>query len=352
MKTEILFLSLILLLASGCVGNNDLPEENKVVNREENQPDLAAIRIKERPCETLEYVGKIGSDFDAALDSLRNLKHIPSEVDKVSVEVLFDYDNRDFYGIAYGDCAMYSDVLDTKGNYYLRSWYCPDENDIQEDTIFYDNKTFTIDTNRCATITYESRIGNNFNSALDSLKKIYKQTLDTYGEDGYHIEKGEINIDFSYDDRNFFLLAFIDKTNNYNLLTTSVVIDEKGNYFYADWHCPNENDIQEEVIFDENKRFTIYPTPGCATIAYESRIGNNFNSALDSLKKIYKQTLDTYGEDGYYVEKENINVDFSYDDRDFFLLTFIDKANIYNYLITSVVIDEKGNYFYANWCED
>jgi hypothetical protein len=93
----------------------------------ENQPDLTEIRIKERPCETLEYVGKIGSDFDSALDSLRNLKNIFFEIFKQPLEVLFDYDNRQFYGILYGDCGVYADVLDTKGYYYLRTWHCPDE---------------------------------------------------------------------------------------------------------------------------------------------------------------------------------------------------------------------------------
>ena len=88
---------------------------------------MTQIRIKENPAETLEYVGRIGNDFDTALDSLRQLKHIPLEIHKAPLEVLFDYDDRLFFGIAYGDCAMYSDVLDTKGNYYLRSWYAPSE---------------------------------------------------------------------------------------------------------------------------------------------------------------------------------------------------------------------------------
>ncbi len=93
----------------------------------EISPDLTQIRIKERPCETLEFTGKIGNDFDSALDSLRKLKGISSEITKEPLKVLFDYDNRIFLGITYGDCGMYSDVLDTKGNYYLRTWYCPDE---------------------------------------------------------------------------------------------------------------------------------------------------------------------------------------------------------------------------------
>ena len=89
--------------------------------------DLTQIRIKDRPGETLEYIGKIGSDFDTALDSLRILKNISSEIEKEPLEVLFDYDDRLFFGIIYGDCAMYSDVLDTEGYYYLRTWYSPEE---------------------------------------------------------------------------------------------------------------------------------------------------------------------------------------------------------------------------------
>ena len=88
--------------------------------------DLTHIRIKGNPGETLEYIGKIGSDFDTALDSLRRRKSISSEIIKEPLEVLFDYDDRLFFGIVYGDCGMYSDVLDTKGYYYLRTWYTPD----------------------------------------------------------------------------------------------------------------------------------------------------------------------------------------------------------------------------------
>ena len=97
--------------------------ESNAVSISPNSPlDLTQIRIKERPNETLEYIGEIGSDFDTALDSLRKLKNIPSEIIKEPLEVLFDYDNRLFFSIIYGECGNYSDVLDTKGNYYLRSW--------------------------------------------------------------------------------------------------------------------------------------------------------------------------------------------------------------------------------------
>ena len=42
--------------------------------------------------------------------------------------VLFDYDDRSFFGISYDECGNYSDVLDTKGNYYMRSWDCQEDN--------------------------------------------------------------------------------------------------------------------------------------------------------------------------------------------------------------------------------
>ena len=60
-----------------------------------------------------------------------------------------------------------------------------------------------------------------------------------------------------------------------------------------------------------------------------------------------------YSGQGLIIDKQKINdVDFSYDSREFILLTFIDKANIYNILMAGDVIDEKGNYFTINWPED
>ncbi|MDR2813904.1 MAG: hypothetical protein LBB79_04520 [Prevotellaceae bacterium] len=208
----------------------------------ENQIDLTGISIKERPCETLEYVGRIGNDFDAALDSLRNLKAIVSEIGKQPLEVLFDCDSRQFYGIAYGECGMYTDVLDTKGNYYLRSHYCPSEEnvvEIEEEAIFKDkpfkDRIFTYAASECGKIIYAGRIGNDFDSALDSLKIMNKQLLAPYGEDGYNVEKEKVVINFPYDDREFFRLTFKDKKNTYNWFIYGIVIDEKGNYFHDEW---------------------------------------------------------------------------------------------------------------------
>ena len=109
--------------------------------------------------------------------------------------------------------------------------------------------------------------------------------------------------------------------------------------------------IQEEPFFNENKTFTI----GGGTIVYQSRIGNDFDSALDSLIREREPLLTgqpSYSGQGYNIDKKKINVDFRYDSREFILLTFIDKANIYNLLCTGDVIDERGNYFRVIWGED
>ncbi len=202
------------------------------------EPDLSQIRIREDPSETLNYIGKIGIDFNSALDSLKILKDITSEITKEPLEVLFDYDDRIFWGISFGGCVNYTDVLDTKGYYYLRTWHQMESNnaDMQEEYIFNENQTFTIDKD-CAKITYQGKIGYDTESALDSLMKRYEQLFISlvkeghYSGEGYIIDKKTINVDFSYDSREFYLLSFIDKVNIYNYLITGDVIDQKGNYY-------------------------------------------------------------------------------------------------------------------------
>jgi hypothetical protein len=202
----------------------------------EKQPDLTKIKIAERPCETLEYIGKTGNDFNSSLDSLRNLKSISSEIIKESLEVLFDYDNRHFFGIKYGDCGIYTDVLDTKGNYYLRTYYCPNENDLQEEAIFNENKIFSIIHGACGSIMYQSRIGNNFDSALDSLIKRREPAIfaNTWVEE-YYTEKKIMTIDFNYDGRAFYSIGFMDKSQGFHIFSLTDVIDSEGNYFAILW---------------------------------------------------------------------------------------------------------------------
>lgn len=113
-------------------------------------------------------------------------------------------------------------------------------------------------------------------------------------------------------------------------------------------------EMQEEQIFNDNKTFTC----NGGSIVYQSRIGHDFDSALDSLIRRYEPILNILATEGHYsgegliIDKQKINVDFSYDNRAFVLLTISDKANIYQVLFTSDVIDEKGNYFRVAWPED
>ena len=112
--------------------------------------------------------------------------------------------------------------------------------------------------------------------------------------------------------------------------------------------------IQEESLFNENKTFKC----NGGSMVYQSRIGYDFDSALDSLIRRYEPILKTAATEGHYsgegiiIDKKKINVDFSYDNRAFFLLTISDKTNIYQNLFTGDVIDEKGNYFRVWWRED
>lgn len=240
---QIVFTLLFAALLVAC--NEDSEPSADTTRNTELSVDLTQIRIKERPGEMLKYVGAIGRDFDTALDSLRKRKSIPSgiKIIKEPLEVLFDYDNRLFFGIVYGDCGNYSDVLDTKGNYYQRSWYCLDENNvsIQEEPIFKENKIFAIGKGGSSKIAYQGRIGYDFDSALDSLIRKYEPKLTTmakeghYSGEGFNIAKEKMNIDFSYDSREFFLLTISDKANIYQYLFTGDVIDEKGNYFKCMW---------------------------------------------------------------------------------------------------------------------
>jgi hypothetical protein len=86
-------------------------------------------------------------------------------------------------------------------------------------------------------------------------------------------------------------------------------------------------------------------------LQYVGEIGNDFDSALDSLIRKYEPILNTlakeghYSGEGYNINKEKINVEFSYDSREFILLTFTDKVNVYQILFSGDVIDEKGNYY-------
>jgi hypothetical protein len=122
----------------------------------------------------------------------------------------------------------------------------------------------------------------------------------------------------------------------------------------AQVYCYNDNGntIIEETVFENNKVFNI--RGGCETMPYKSiiyvsRLGNDFDSALDSLIKLKEQT-NTVSIENCYIETEMITIDFSCDDRLFYIIGFMDS--IKHFYVSLDVIDNKGNYFDIIWCED
>jgi hypothetical protein len=229
MKGRLFYLLFAIFFCSACDKNSILSED---------LPDLNEIKIADRPCETLAYIGQLDYDFDSALDSLVKLKNISGEIQKVPLTAIFDHDDRYFCGILYGECGNYADVLDSKGNYYSRTWYCPEDSetlDILEETIFKETKTFKIIQGPCGTITYQNRIGTDFNQALDSIIILKKPFLEGLTSDEYYIDKETVSVDFENDDRTFIAIGFRRIKDDIYIFSVSSVLDSKGNHFVINW---------------------------------------------------------------------------------------------------------------------
>ena len=101
------------------------------------------------------------------------------------------------------------------------------------------------------------------------------------------------------------------------------------------------------------KGYSVDQNP-CGCVLFQSKIGNDFDSALDSLKILNEsilielETTGFYSGKGYFIEKERAMVDFSNDDRIFFYISFIDSVITYRHLIWGDILDEKGNYYVYN----
>ena len=110
--------------------------------------------------------------------------------------------------------------------------------------------------------------------------------------------------------------------------------------------------FSEDPALKKNQVFKIIKGP-CGDIRYESRIGQDYESALDSLVKKRMSFLNAEtNADGYYIDKDTISVDFKYDNRLFIAHGFRrQKDNQYIFSIADV-IDSNGNYFIINWCDD
>ena len=102
-------------------------------------------------------------------------------------------------------------------------------------------KGYSVDKNPCRCVVFKGKIGNDFDSALDSLKnlneaKFIEEEITGYWSIGYYsggyfIEKEKVNVDFIDDDRAFFYIMFMDSVVTYRQLNRFDVLDEKGNYY-------------------------------------------------------------------------------------------------------------------------
>jgi hypothetical protein len=101
------------------------------------------------------------------------------------------------------------------------------------------NTQYEILSGACGTLTFKDKIGNDINSASDSLE-ILQQELLTGGCPGnpchnYNIEKRIIEVNFNKDRRDFYGFIFKDSTNNLSLFAMSDVLDTEGNYYFISW---------------------------------------------------------------------------------------------------------------------
>jgi len=99
---------------------------------------------------------------------------------------------------------------------------------------------YTIDNNPCECLYFQAKIGINYDSALDSLKRLNELKLNKLSADfysgSYFINKEKIDVDFKDDDREFFHIMFMDSIVTYRiLLGIHDVLDDKGNHYIYDF---------------------------------------------------------------------------------------------------------------------
>ena len=94
---------------------------------------------------------------------------------------------------------------------------------------------YTVDQQPCLCVKFKGKIGNDFDSGLDSLKKWYESeilpTEGLYSGKGYFIRKAKINVDYPYDNREFFRIYLTDSVYTYRELITNDVIDDNGDHY-------------------------------------------------------------------------------------------------------------------------
>ena len=90
---------------------------------------------------------------------------------------------------------------------------------------------------------------------------------------------------------------------------------------------------------------------GCGTVYYQSNIGTDFASAMDSIKRLYVQTCPWLWADS--IQSHRLNVDFPHDNRLFWTLSAKEKYQPSPLPVFRGidVVDSKGNYYLFEPCD-
>ncbi len=108
----------------------------------------------------------------------------------------------------------------------LALWACRKDNDFE----LKPDDTFSI-KNGCGTVYYQSNVGKDSASAVDSIKRLYGRTCPWLWADS--IRTHRLNVDFPHDNRMFWALYFKEKYQPSPLpvFTGVDVVDSKGDYY-------------------------------------------------------------------------------------------------------------------------
>ena len=106
---------------------------------------------------------------------------------------------------------------------------------------------------------------------------------------------------------------------------------------------------EKEFVLKPNDTFNI--KNGCGTVYYQSNIGTDFSSAVDSIKRRYERTCPWLWADS--IRTHRLNVDFPHDNRLFWSLTAKEKYQPSPLpVFTGIdVVDSKGNYYQLELCD-
>lgn len=108
--------------------------------------------------------------------------------------------------------------------------------------------------------------------------------------------------------------------------------------------CKKDNDF----VLKSGDTFSI--NKGCASVIYQSNIGKDSASAVDSIRRLYELDYTWLWADS--ILPQRLNVDFPHDNRLFWLLRVKEKYQPLPVLTGFDAVDSKGNHYRYRPCDD